>query len=147
MFSKCKLGSLTLKETRRLLRSLTFHFLRENVNMTLLTSSKIYKETLPEHFWTKREIMGFLFSQGEDMEWPVHVIFISSIHPTARLSSIWPLLALLFESKSGVENRPFPIWLEVTKVIGHGKSELGDSYEESKPVVTSSRDLDNILLL
>jgi hypothetical protein len=46
-FSRAKVSLLTLHEIRHALRVLTFNFLREQVNNTLITSGKIYKETLP----------------------------------------------------------------------------------------------------
>lgn len=64
-FTKAKLSFLTIEEVRQTLRVLMFNFLRAQSNQTLLTSCKIYKETLPEHFWRKREIMKFLFGKEQ----------------------------------------------------------------------------------
>jgi hypothetical protein len=64
-FIKAKVALLTLQEMRKALRVLLFNFLREQANLSMLTSSKIYKETLPEHFWRRREILKFLFVENE----------------------------------------------------------------------------------
>jgi hypothetical protein len=61
VLSKVKLTAISSEEVRRLLRILTFLFLRDQATPTLLTSAKIYKDTLFEHFWRKREILQFLF--------------------------------------------------------------------------------------
>ena len=61
MFSKAKIELLTVEEVRRVLRVLTYYFLKNEVELSLLTSAKIYKEALMEHFWRKREILKFLF--------------------------------------------------------------------------------------
>jgi hypothetical protein len=44
-----------------------FNFLRAQSNQTLLTSCKIYKDTLPEHFWRKREILKYLFGKSSNI--------------------------------------------------------------------------------
>ncbi len=67
-FLKSKINIITLEEVQRLLRCLTYRFLREGSVLTLLTSSKIYKETFPEHFWRKREIAIFLFEKNSKIE-------------------------------------------------------------------------------
>jgi hypothetical protein len=59
--------AIYINEVRKLLRVLIFRFLRDNANCTLLTSCKIYKNTLKEHFWRKREVLAFLF-QGMNSE-------------------------------------------------------------------------------
>lgn len=46
-FIKSKVIILKIQEVTTTLRILIFNFLREQVNMTLMTSGKIYKETLP----------------------------------------------------------------------------------------------------
>ena len=63
-FLKAKLAILTIDEIRRAIRVLLFQFLKGQVTINMLTSCKIYKETLPEHFWRKRQIMGFLFEKA-----------------------------------------------------------------------------------
>ena len=60
-FIKAKTKNLTLEDMRCAVRTLLFNFLRENLSLSVLTSCKIYKETLPEHFWRRREILKFLF--------------------------------------------------------------------------------------
>lgn len=56
-FLKSKSSLMTHEEVKRIIRSLIFYYLREQSNITLLTSTKIYKQTLCEHFWRKREIL------------------------------------------------------------------------------------------
>lgn len=72
VLAKVKLTALSAEEVRRLLRTLTFLFLRDQATPTLLTSAKIYKDTLFEHFWRKREILQFLF--------PNHAHALASSH-------------------------------------------------------------------
>lgn len=62
-FQKAKISLLSIEDLRTAIRALLFNFLRGPINQTLLTSCKIYKETLPEHFWRRREILKFLFPQ------------------------------------------------------------------------------------
>lgn len=66
-FKKAKVELLTLEEMRKILRALLFNFFRENGTVSLLASNKIYKETLLEHFWRKRQMCEFLF-EGEDFK-------------------------------------------------------------------------------
>ena len=42
-FIKAKTSLLTIEELRHVIRVLTFHFLRETINNTLIASGKIYK--------------------------------------------------------------------------------------------------------
>lgn len=60
-YHKAKLILLSVQDLQTALRVLLYHFLRNQINQTLLTSCKIYKETLPEHFWRRREILRYLF--------------------------------------------------------------------------------------
>ena len=64
--ARVKTSKIVVDELRKVLRVLVFHYLRDVANMSLLTSTKIYKSTLPEHFWRKREISKFLFGNGSE---------------------------------------------------------------------------------
>lgn len=61
IYLKTNVKNIGFEEIRKFLNVLAFHYLREGSYATLLTSSKIYKETLMEHFSRKREISSFLF--------------------------------------------------------------------------------------
>lgn len=55
----------SLIEMRAALRRLIHYFVRHYSYLSLMSSAKIYKETLGEHFWRKREIAAYLFGQSE----------------------------------------------------------------------------------
>ena len=59
---------MTLEKMRKALRVLLFSFIRDQLHLHVLTSCKIYKDTLPEHFWRRREIMKFIFTEVDEIE-------------------------------------------------------------------------------